>query len=116
MVKKSIVMLSCLLMLLAIACKKEPHPDLLQADASILWEGDPEEGGCGWIFLIDGWLHRPIAGVHIAHKYRNPRKFQVTIEYSMVSEWQEYECGSGELLDPWNFVHWIHLRKIKERW
>ena len=103
------LIMSFLLILLS-SCEIENSTSVTK-DAILIWQGEYNQNGCGFIFIIDKVEYKPRNEVFIDNRFKISGQINVTVEYILLNEIIQYRCGGNPNLEDRESLDVLSVRE-----
>jgi len=80
-------------------------------DAILIWQGEYNQNGCGFIFIIDKVEYKPRNEVYIDNRFKTSGQINVTVEYIQLNEIIQYHCGGNPQVEERESIDVLSVRE-----
>jgi len=80
-------------------------------DAILIWQGEYNQNGCGFILIIDKVEYKPRNEVFIDNRFKISGQINVTVEYILLNEIIQYRCGGNPNLEERESLDVLSVRE-----
>lgn len=80
-------------------------------DAILMWQGEYNQNGCGFIFIIDNVEYKPRNEIFIDNRFKISGKINVTVEYILLNEIIQYRCGGNPQVEERESIDVLSVRE-----
>lgn len=80
-------------------------------DAVLIWQGEYNQNGCGFIFIIDKAEYKPRNEVFIDNRFKIAGQINVTVEYILLNEIIQYRCGGNPQVEERESIDILSVRE-----
>jgi hypothetical protein len=109
--KHLIIVFEVFLFCFLIACDGI-ETETFNKEAILFWQGEYDDNGCGFIFLIDGQEFKPNNEIYIDEQYKIYSEMKVNIEFYLMYEIIQYKCGSNSQIEEREGIEIIKIELI----
>lgn len=103
----------CLIISLLVAissCEIENNTSTTK-DAILMWQGEYNQNGCGFIFIIDNVEYKPRNEIFIDNRFKISGQINVTVEYILLNEIIQYHCGGNPQIEERESIDVLSVRE-----
>jgi len=91
-----------------VACQ-ESSDVIYEPNATIIWTGEVNEGGCGFFIEIDSLKYKPISESVISFTFKKKERTSVVIQYLDLGYSIDYACGDSSKLKSIDAIKLISI-------
>lgn len=80
-------------------------------DAILIWQGEYNQNGCGFILIIDKVEYKPRNEDFIDSRFKASGQINVTVEYILLNEIIQYQCGGNPQVEERESIDILLVRE-----
>ena len=107
--KRTGFFLMAFMLLLVMSCEIENNTATTN-DAVLIWQGEYNQNGCGFILIIDKVEYKPRNEIFIDNRYKTSGQINVTVEYILLNEIIQYRCGGNPQVEERESIDILSVR------
>jgi hypothetical protein len=81
-------------------------------DAILIWQGEYNQNGCGFILIIDKVEYKPRNEEFIDSRFKVAGQIDVTVEYILLNEIIQYRCGGNPQIEERESIDILSVREL----
>jgi hypothetical protein len=108
--KRSIYLIFSFILISISSCEIENSTSTTK-DAILLWQGEYNQNGCGFVFIIDKVEYKPRNEVFIDNRFKIAGQINVTVEYILLNEIIQFKCGGNPNLEERESLDVLSVRE-----
>ncbi len=81
------------------------------SDGVLIWQGEYNQNGCGFILIIDKVEYKPRNEIYIDNRYKTAGQINVTVEYILLNEIIQYRCGGNPQVEERESIDVLSVRE-----
>jgi len=92
---KNLIKVTILIFIIAFISCQEPNGTHYKRDATLIWTGEYEVGGCGFFVEVDSIRYKPESESVISPHFKKKSATSITLQYLNLYYKTEYFCGDS---------------------
>ena len=80
-------------------------------EAILIWQGEYNQNGCGFLFIIDGIEYKPRNEVYIDNRFKVSGQLKVNVEFILLNEIIQYKCGGNPQAEERESIDVLSVRE-----
>lgn len=92
---KRIIYLILMFFIVAISSCEIENSTSVTKTAILIWQGEYNQNGCGFILIIDKVEYKPRNEIFIDKRFKVAGQLNVTVEYILLNEIIQFRCGGN---------------------
>jgi hypothetical protein len=108
---KRIIFLIMAFLLISISSCEIENGTVETRDAILIWQGEYNQNGCGFILIMDKVEYKPRNEVFIDSRFKIAGQISVTVEYIILNEIIQYRCGGNPQVEERESIDVLSVRE-----